>query len=48
MIQKEFGSFDGYIWKFTGHAVLDKKPQSMSDIPASSPESDAINKALKK
>lgn len=47
-IQAEFGSFDAYIWQFTGHKVLDRKPQLMSDIPASSPESDAMSKALKK
>jgi DNA-3-methyladenine glycosylase I len=47
-IQEEFGSFDKYIWQFTDHAVLDRKPETMSDIPASSPESDAMSKALKK
>ncbi len=47
-IQEEFGSFDAYIWQFTGNQVIDLKPQSMSDIPASSPESEAMSKALKK
>ena len=47
-IQEEFGSFDKYIWQFTDHKVLDRKPQSMSDILASSPESDAMSRALKK
>jgi DNA-3-methyladenine glycosylase I len=47
-IQEEFGSFDAYIWQFTGNHVIDHKRQSMRDIPASSPESDAMSKALKK
>jgi DNA-3-methyladenine glycosylase I len=47
-IQEEFGSFDAYIWQFTGNQVIDHKRQSMRDIPASSPESDAMSKALKK
>lgn len=47
-IQEEFGSFDGYIWQFTGNQVIDHKRQSMRDIPSSSPESDAMSKALKK
>lgn len=47
-IQEEFGSFDAFIWQFTGGKVLDRKPQTMSDVPATSPESDAMSKALKK
>lgn len=47
-IQDEFGSFDAYIWQFTGNQVIDHKCQSMRDIPTSTPESDAMSKALKK
>lgn len=47
-IQEEFGSFDAFIWQFTGGKVLDRKLQTMSDVPATSPESDAMSKALKK
>lgn len=47
-VQKEFGSFDHYIWSFTGHKSLQNKPKTISDIPASSPESDAMSKDLKK
>jgi DNA-3-methyladenine glycosylase I len=46
-VQKEFGSFDRYIWQFVGG-----KPRVNSwksrQIPASSPESDAMSKDLKK
>lgn len=41
-------SFDNYIWQFTDHRVLDRKPQLMKDVPANTPESDAMSKALKK
>ena len=47
-VQKEFGSFDRYIWGFTGGKVLDGKRAAMSDLPATSPESDAMSKDLKK
>lgn len=47
-IQKEFGSFDKYIWQFTGHKVIRNLWKSMKDLPAKSPESDAMSKDLKK
>jgi DNA-3-methyladenine glycosylase I len=47
-IQQEFGSFDKYIWGFTGGKVLDGRRGSMGDLPATSPESDALSKDLKK
>lgn len=47
-IQKEFGSFDKYIWQFTGGKTLDGKRRITSEIPATSPESDAMSKDLKK
>ncbi len=47
--QAEHGTFDRYIWSFTGGDTLDRPaPQSFGDIPATSPESDAMSKALKK
>jgi DNA-3-methyladenine glycosylase I len=47
-IQKEFGSFDKYIWSFTGHKTLrDPKGMSRERIRPSSPESDALSKDLK-
>ena len=47
-IQKEFGSFDSYIWSFVGAKVLDGKRQAMADVPATSDISDALSKDLKK
>ena len=45
-IQKEFGSFDRYIWQFTGGKTKRKKFKTMKEIPAKSPESDAMSKDL--
>jgi len=47
-IQKEFGSFDAYIWSFTNGAVIKNYWQTINEIPASSSLSDAISKDLKK
>ena len=47
-IQKEFGSFDKYIWKFTGNKTKVNQWKSLEEIPATSPESDAMSKDLKK
>lgn len=47
-VQKEFGSFDQYIWRFVEGKTLINKRQSMADVPATSPESDALSKDLKK
>ncbi len=47
--QAEHGSFDRYIWAFTGGGTLARPaPLRMEDIPASSHESNAMSKALKK
>src|SRR5688572_12104609 len=42
-VQKEFGSFDKYIWQFTGGKTIHYKRGSMKDIPATTPESDAMS-----
>lgn len=47
-VQKEFGTFDKYIWKFSNGETIRHRPKSNADIPASSPESDAMSKDLKK
>lgn len=47
-IQKEFGSFDTYVWSFVNGKPLINRPKSMADIPARTPESDAMSKDLKK
>jgi len=47
-LQKEFGSFDKYIWQFTGNKIIDGKRKTPGDVPATSVESDAMSKDLKK
>jgi DNA-3-methyladenine glycosylase I len=47
-IQKEFGSFDKYIWRFVGDKTIDNKIKKMSDMPAKTELSDEISKDLKK
>ena len=44
--QKEFGSFDAYIWQFVRGTPRQNARRSMQDIPARSPESDALSKDL--
>jgi DNA-3-methyladenine glycosylase I len=46
-VQKEFGSFDRYIWRFTGGGTKKNKWSALRQIPASSPESEAMSKDLK-
>lgn len=46
-IQKEFGSFDQYIWQFTGGHSLVNSWDSLQRVPASTKESDAMSKDLK-
>ena len=46
-IQKEFGSFDAYIWQFVNGMTIRNKWKKLGDIPATSPESDAMSKDLK-
>lgn len=45
-VQKEFGSFDAYIWQFTGGKPLQNRRKIADGIPATSPESDAMSKDL--
>lgn len=47
-IQQEFGTFDQYIWQFTGFQTITNYPQTLKDVPATSPESDALSRDLKK
>jgi DNA-3-methyladenine glycosylase I len=47
-VQKEFGSFDGYIWSFVGGKPIVNSWKSLSQIPAKTKESDAMSKDLKK
>ena len=47
-VQKEFGSFDSYIWRFAGGKPKQNRCRSMKDVPARTPESDAMSKDLLK
>jgi DNA-3-methyladenine glycosylase I len=47
-VQKEFGSFDNYIWQFVDGEPIVNNWKNMDEVPATSPESDALSKDLKK
>lgn len=47
-VQKEFGSFDDYIWQFVDHQVKVGHWKNGKDAPATTPESDKLAKDLKK
>jgi DNA-3-methyladenine glycosylase I len=46
-LKDEEGSFSDYLWSFVGSDTIVMRPKSMEDIRATSPESDAMSKALK-
>jgi DNA-3-methyladenine glycosylase I len=47
-IQKEFGSFDSYLWQFVGGKQINGKRRTMKNVPAKTTESDALSNDLKK
>lgn len=47
-IQKEFGSFDNYVWSFVGGKPIINHWSSMKEVPVTTAESDALSKDLKK
>lgn len=47
-VQEAFGSFDAYIWGFVDGQTVHNRHEKMSDIPATTPASDALSKDLKK
>lgn len=47
-VQKEFGSFDAYIWKFVNHKTIKNTWKSYRDAPTRTLESDAMSKDLLK
>jgi DNA-3-methyladenine glycosylase I len=47
-VQKEFGSFDAYLWPFVGGTPRLNGFAKASDVPARTPESDALSKDLRK
>ena len=46
-IQREFGSFDTYVWQFVGGAPIVNKWRKRGDVPVTSKESNALSKDLK-
>lgn len=46
-VQKEFGTFSQYIWQFTGGKTIRNNWEKLTELPASSKESDAMSKDLK-
>lgn len=47
-VQREFGSFDAYVWRFTDGQPLVNHCQSLLDVQATSKESDAMSKDMKR
>lgn len=45
-IQKEFGSFDKYVWSFVNHKPVINKPKSLKDLPAKTKISDAMSEDM--
>jgi len=48
LVQEQFGSFDRYIWQFVNDKSIQNSWKKMTDIPSSSPESEAMSKDLRK
>lgn len=47
-VQKEFGSFDAYVWRFVGGQPVVNRWDSIGEVPATTEVSDALSKDLKK
>lgn len=45
-VQKEFGSFDAYVWRFVDGKPILRKPHTIADIPAKTKESDELSRDL--
>ncbi len=47
VVQRKFGSFDAYIWRFVGGRPRVNRPRSMKQVPPRTAESDAMSRDLK-
>ena len=47
-VQKEFGSFDKYIWQFTNYKTIHNKFRTLSNLPSKTEESEKMSEDLKK
>jgi DNA-3-methyladenine glycosylase I len=48
VVQKEFGSFDRYVWQFAGGQPRENRWKTVKHVPASTSQSDAMSRDLKK
>ena len=48
VVQKEYGSFGKYLWQFTGGKPIRNKRRTMKDIPATTPQAEAMSRDLKR
>ena len=47
-VRKEFGTFDAYLWSFVGGKPIQNRWQRIADVPAHTPESDAMSRDLQR
>ncbi|HEX4845239.1 MAG TPA: DNA-3-methyladenine glycosylase I [Geothrix sp.] len=47
-VQREFGSFDAFLWSFVNGRPRVNQPRTLGEIPAVTPEAEALSRALKK
>lgn len=47
-VQKEYGSFDRYIWQFVAHQPIKNRWKTLKDLPARTVESDAMSQDIKR
>lgn len=47
-VQEEFGAFDKYVWRFVGGRPIQNRWRQVRQVPATTPESDALSKDLKR
>ena len=47
-VQREFSSFDAFLWPFVGGRPKENHPRTLAEVPAVTPEAEALSKALKK
>ena len=47
-VQREFGSFDVYVWGFVGGSPVRNAWQSLADVPANTPQSEAMSRELRR
>ena len=47
-VQREFGSFDAYLWRFVGGRPVRNAWREMAEVPARTPESEAMSRDLRR